>query len=81
VGLAHAHGSGAPAEKPATVGWLLQKGRWAAAGVLSTPGVLREHQILQVKTEKQNLRNGKPGSPSCVQNSFLPVSCIVILAY
>ena len=60
MGLARAHGSGAPAEKPATVGWQLQKGRWAAAGVLSAPGVLREHQILQVKTGKKNLRNGKP---------------------
>ena len=56
MGLAHAHGSGAPAEKPATVGWLLQKGRWAAAGVLSTPGVLREHQILQVKTGKTKFK-------------------------
>ena len=63
MGLAHAHGSGAPAEKPAAVGWLLQKGRWAAAGVRSTPGALREHQILQVKTGKQNLRNGKLANP------------------
>lgn len=59
MGLAHGHGSGAPAAKPATVGWQLQKGRWAAAGVLSAPGVLREHQILQVKMGKKNLRNGK----------------------
>lgn len=63
MGLARAHGSGAPAEKPARVGWQLQKGRWAAAGALSAPGVLREHQTLQVKTGKKNLRNGKLVNP------------------
>lgn len=36
-----------------------KKGRWAVAGVLSAPGVLQEHQILQVKMGKKNLRNGK----------------------
>lgn len=52
VGLAHAHGSSVPAEKRAVVGLQQQKGMSAAAGVLLTPGVLLEHQILKVKNGK-----------------------------
>jgi hypothetical protein len=60
VDSARAHGSGAPAKRPAEVGLQLQRGKLAVGGVLLTLGAPLEHQILKIKKGKKLLVNIAP---------------------